>query len=143
MSAANTIDVLNRLLAIHQSSFLKYLTYARPFMRGADESVAESLSQMVDDQQAISGRIVDAIGVAGGRIASGEFPMEFTSQHDLAIEYLLGRAAEYQRSDIEAIRACVADLALVPAAKPLAEEALGLARGHLKSLEELITPAKR
>ncbi len=143
MSDANTIDVLNRLLGIHQSSFLMYLTYARPYMRGGDESTAESLTQMVADQQALSGRISTAISDAGGQIGGGEFPMEFTSKHDLAIEYLLHRAVEYQRGDIAAIESCVADLALAPAAKALADEALGLAKGHLESLEELAAPAQR
>jgi hypothetical protein len=143
MSDASTIDVLNRLLGIHQASFLMYITYARPYMRNGDESTAESLAQMVADQQTLSGRISTAISDAGGQIGGGAFPMEFTSQHDLAIEYLLHRAVEYQRGDIAAIESCVADLALAPAAKALADEALGLAKGHLESLEELVAPAQR
>ena len=142
MSAANTIDVLNRLLAIHEASFLMYLTYSRPFMRNGDKSAAQAIRQMVADQQAISERISVAMQEAHGQITGSEFPMEFTSQHDLALEFLLRRAVEYQRRDISAIKDCVADLTLAPAAKPLAEEALGLARGHLETLEELLEPAQ-
>lgn len=140
MSAANTIDVLNRLLAIHQGSFPKYLTYARPFMRSSDEPSLDVLHEIVAGQHSISKRISVAVDEAGGLIGSGEFPMEFTGQHDLTMEFLLRRAVEYQRGDIAAIEACVAELSLVPAAQSLAEEALGMARGHLESLEELVTP---
>ena len=140
MSDVNTIDVLNRLLAIHQYSFIKYLTFARPFMRNGDEPATAAIEHIVTDQQAISERISVAVEEAGGQIRSGEFPMEFTGQHDLAMIFLLRRAAEYQRHDIAAIEACAADLALTPAVKSLAEEALGMARGHLESIEELVTP---
>ena len=140
MSVSNTVHVLNRLLAIHQSSFLMYQTYARPFVRGGDQPAVESLKQMVADQQLISGRIIAALEAEGGQAGGSEFPMRFTGQHDLAMGYLLRCAVEYQRSDIEAIEACVADRSPAPVAKSLAEEALGLARGHLASLQELIAP---
>ena len=140
MSEVNTIDVLNRLLAIHQCSFIKYLTYARPFARSADEPITTALERIVADQQAISEQISAVVVEAGAQIRSGEFPMDFTGQHDLAMVFLLRRAAEYHRQDIAAIEACVADLALAPAAKSLAEEALGMARGHLESIEELVIP---
>ena len=140
MSDVNTIDVLNQLLAIHQCSFIKYLTYARPFTRSGDEPTTAAIEHIVTDQQAISERISALVVEAGGQIRSGEFPMEYTGQHDLAMVFLLRRAAEYQRHDIAAIEACVADLALAPTARSLAEEALGMARGHLESIEELVTP---
>ena len=64
--------------------------------------------------------------------------MEFTDTHDLSLDYLLGKLAFYQKQDIAAIEQCVPDLAGDPQGRALAEEALGTARGHLESLEELL-----
>ncbi len=64
--------------------------------------------------------------------------MAFTDTHDLSLDYLLTEMAYYQKQDIAAIERCVADLAGDPEARALAEEALGNARGHLASLEELL-----
>jgi hypothetical protein len=69
---------------------------------------------------------------------TGEFPMEFTDLHDLDIDFLIDRAMVYQRQDIELVGQLLHQLQLSPAAKSLAEETLGMAKGHLQSLQELV-----
>ena len=73
----------------------------------------------------------------GGSVASSSYPMLFTDLHDLALEFLLQRLVDYRQQDIASIESCAADLADAPLSRALAEEALGAAKGHLESLEEL------
>ena len=69
---------------------------------------------------------------------SGEFPMDYTDKHDLGIDFLINSAIEYQQQDIVSIDNLVEKLQVAPAAKALAQEALGMAKGHLDSLQELV-----
>ena len=139
MSSVESIRVMHRLLAVHQSSFPRYLQSAPPVVRGDRQAATDTLAQIVADQQLIAERITDWLLAAGSPPVGGEdFPMEFTDAHDLGIDYIIRRTIEYQRQDIEMIQRCVAQLQLTPSAHALAEEALGMAKGHLESLEELL-----
>lgn len=137
-SDGHTIDVLNRLLVIHQWSFPMYLQSARPFTGGVESPAIDTLSYIAADQRAMAGRIIAMLLEAGAQPEHGEFPMEFTDLNDLGIDYLVGRAAVYQRQDIASIERCVTELEPVSSARALAEESLGMAKGHLESLEELL-----
>ncbi len=76
--------------------------------------------------------------VEEGRPADpGPFPMEFTSVNFLSLDYLIRRAIGYQTADVGALAQCAQQLHLAPAAKAVAEEALGLAKGHLETLQEI------
>jgi hypothetical protein len=75
----------------------------------------------------------------GAPLRSGEFPMEYTDTHDLGIEYQLTSAVDYQQQDIATIQQLIGELQPFPVAKTLAEEALGMAKGHLEALQELVS----
>lgn len=143
MKEVNTIDVLNRLLAVHTRSFSRYLQSAPPFVgdRGASEeplrAAWETFEAIADDHEQMAERISAMILAADATPDTGEFPMEFTDLHDLTMAYIVRRAIAYQRQDIATIGDCDEALRLAPAAQALAEEALGMAVGHLESLEEL------
>lgn len=141
MSTPETINVLNRLLSIHQCSFPMYLTDAPPWTSAAlgpasEEKVVETFELIVADQQAMSQRISAMILEAGGQPAFSDFPMEFTDMHDLSVEFITRRAIGYQSQDIAAIQLRFDALRLKPAPGALAEESLGMAKGHLEALEE-------
>ncbi|MFV2066330.1 MAG: hypothetical protein ACC645_05070 [Pirellulales bacterium] len=138
MSQATITEILNRLLAIHRGSFAMYLAQAAPWTRASDAPAAEAVQHLVADQKALIERIGKAILQQGGCPADGEFPMDFTDMHDLSLSYLIGVAIDYQKADIRAIEQCVGALRTAGSACPLAEEALGQAKGHLESLEELV-----
>jgi hypothetical protein len=74
---------------------------------------------------------------SGGRPDPGDFPIEFTDTHDLAIDFLIQEAIECQKQDIAELDQCVEALRMAPAAQSLAAEALGMAKAHLESLDEL------
>ena len=129
---------LNHLLAIQCRSFPQYLQWARPYVpRGRDE-VMDTIGAIVTDQNTIADRINALLQDAGSLSRTGEFPMEYTDLHDLDIDFLLNAAVNYQQQDVEAIEALVQQLSTSPAAKAVAEESLGMAKGHLDSLRDLL-----
>ena len=137
MEPVDTNEVLNRLSVIHNRSLPMYLSYASPTWRWGDDAARQTLGHIVDDQKEYVDRIGAMILDNDGTVRSGEFPMSFTGLHDLSFDFLLGKLIEHQKRDIDVIADCVDDLRRNPLAKALAEEALGAAKAHLQSLEEL------
>jgi len=137
MSSANTIDVLNRLVGIHNRSLPIYLTYASPAWQRGDEAARATLANVSDDHRETADHLAAMVVAAGGTVDNGHFPIYYTGYHDLGFDFLLGRVILEQKEDISTIEQCAAQLELAPLAKAVAEEALGAAKGHLESLEEL------
>lgn len=133
-----TIFSLNRLLALLGKSFPQYLQYSRPHIPLGRESVMDTIGSIVTDQKVLEDRISQMLIDAEVPIRTGEFPMEFTDMHDLGIDFLVNRAIGYQEQDIASIGWIADHLDEAPAAKALAEEALGMAKGHLEALQELL-----
>jgi hypothetical protein len=142
MPSADTIDVLNRVLAILERSFPQYLQYARPYIPAGREDVMETIADIVSGQKALADRVCEMINESGALPDTGKFPIEYTDTHDLSIDFLIDQAIGYQKQDIAELAECADALNLSPAAQSLAAEALGMAKGHLESLEELqVAPA--
>ncbi|MCG8451160.1 MAG: hypothetical protein MI725_16450 [Pirellulales bacterium] len=138
MSQPSPIQLLNRLLALVSRSFPQYLQFSRPHVPEGCDNLEETVAAIVTDQNGIAERIGQMILDAQALPRSGEFPMEYTDMHDLEIDFLINMAIGYQQQDVDAIVHLVDQLQLAPAAKSLAEEALGMAKGHLESLRELV-----
>lgn len=134
---ADTIYWLNRLLAIHCKSFPQYMRWSRPHVPAGRGEELESVEAIAIDQDAMGDRISRMIIDGHALPRSGEFPMEFTDLHDLDVDYCLRLAARYQEQDVAAIQGLVERLQTAPSAKAIAEEALGMAKGHLDTLREL------
>ena len=135
------IGVLGRLFCLLNRSLPMYLAGSDPWMQPGDQRAIKTLLDIVADQKHYAGRIAAMILEQRGLLDAGDFPMEFTELNMLSLEFLLGAMARYQRQTIVAIEQCVADLTDAPAARLLAEEVLGNARGHLEALEELLKPS--
>lgn len=101
----------------------------------------ESLAAVAEDQQALADRVSRMIYDGGDLPDAGEFPLEFTDMHDLDLDFLINAAVFYQEQDVQAIAELVDALQTAPAAKAIAEEALGLAKGHLDAMRELTQPS--
>lgn len=129
--------VLNRLLAIVSRSFPQYLQYSRPYIPEGRDNITEVIESIVSDQNGLADRISQMVLDMGGLPRSGDFPIEYTDTHDLNIDFLVNMAMQYQEQDIDGIAGMIDQLQLAPAAKSLAEESLGMAKGHLESLREL------
>jgi len=98
----------------------------------------ETIDSIVGDQNVMVERLSQMLRDAETPPRFGEFPMEYTDMHDLDIDYLIGAALKYQQQDIECTGTIADQLQLAPAAQSLAEEALGMAKGHLDSLREMV-----
>ena len=131
---------LNRLLTVLERSLPTYLCYAMPWTRKQDEKALEAVRRIAEDQQRLARQAADVV-LEAGPVNLGEYPIEFLDMHDLSLQFLLKKLAEYQKRDIAVIARTVEELRGDRRAYALAEEALGAARGHLETLEELIAPA--
>jgi hypothetical protein len=135
-----TIDALNGVIAILNRSLAAYLHSAHPYQGYGDhrdEKIVETLEQVVADQQRLVDRIATLVLEQGGRVDLGEFPMEFTGLHDLSASYLIKKLVEGQRRDLARLERLIERLRLAPLPRALAEESLGLGKGHLELFEEL------
>jgi hypothetical protein len=136
MDKPDTYHSLNRLLTILYRSLPMYLTFACPWTHRGDEKAVATLGHIVEDQKQLANRIAERI-LNSGPIDMGEYPLDFPDTHDLGLDYLIVKLVNCQKDDVAALEQCVAVLKNDRAAASLAEEALGAARGHLESLEEL------
>jgi len=136
MSKHSTHRALNRLLTVVERSLPSYLHYARPWTHAGDEAAVTALARIVQHQQQMAERIGAAI-LDIGPIDLGEYPIEFYDLHDLSLDFLLGRLVHYQKGDVARAQQIVSELQHDRAAAALAEEALGMFRGQLETLEEL------
>ena len=136
MTPPKPTDLLNRLLVIVSRSFPRYIQYARPYIPPGRREASEAIDAIITDQEGIAGRICQMLIDTDQIPRRGDFPMQFTDKHDLSMDYLLDIACDYQQQDIASIDQLVEQLQRAPAAKALAEETLGMAKGHLETLRE-------
>jgi bacterioferritin (cytochrome b1) len=137
MTPPDTTHNLNRVLAVLCKSFPQYVKFSRPYIPRSRQEVLDTIEQIASDQTMLAERISQQVSEAGGLPQLGNFPMEFTDTHDLNINHLLREAIRYQREEITTLAACRDELSQSPTARALVEEAVGMAKGHLESLEEL------
>jgi hypothetical protein len=137
MSPPSTTEILNRLLVLHVRSLSMYLGYAPPYQLYQNERAKAILDQIVEDQKRTVDRLGTLILESGGAVDYGEFPMSFTSLHDLSLSYLLNLLIERQEKSIAACQKLAEMLSMAPYAQAAAREAVGEAKGHLDNLREL------
>lgn len=136
MSTRSIYNALNRLLTILERSLPMYLSYAMPWTHKSNEKAVIALGHIVAEQKQLAARVAELV-LEVGPMDLGEYPVEFYDTHDLSLDYLLTRLVVYQKRDVAALERCVEALQSDRRAAALAEEALGAARGHLETLEEL------
>src|SRR5262245_45591182 len=137
MSPPSTTDILNRLLVLHERSLPVYLSYAPPYQLAANPRAQQVLDQIVADQKRTIDRLAKIVLDSNGTVDYGEFPMSFTSLHDLSLKYLQKLLIERQEKFIAACERLADQLSLAPYAQAAAREAVGEAKGHLQNLKEL------
>jgi len=139
MSSQDSIAALNVVLATVLKSFPQYLRWSRPWVPPGHEQILNTLERIVVEQDAIADRVYEAIDELGGLPDTGDFPMEFTDTHDLAIDYMLREAVGYAKQDVATLESAAATQ-LAPQAEPLVKEAVQVAKRQLASLEALVRP---
>jgi len=137
MSPPSTTEILNRLLVLHMRSLPMYLSYAPPYQLASHEKAKAVLDQIVEDQKKTVDRLGTLILDSSGTVDYGEFPMAFTSLHDLSLQYLLNLLIERQQKFNMVCEKLADALGMAPYAQAAAREAVGEAKGHLENLQEL------
>lgn len=138
MSQVRTIEILNRLIALLYRSLPMYLRYASPWRTDRSEPAWRTIEHILLDQDALVARAAALVQELNGQVDTGEFPMEFTGMHDLALDFLVQRLMQYQRRDVERLAQLAQQAASAQVdrrARDLVQEALGSARAHLEALE--------
>lgn len=133
----NTYIELNRLLTILSRALPVYLKNTTPWIKPGQEDSLALLRRIADDQEQMAGRVFDFTNEHYGPPEVGEFPIDYFDTHDLSLEFLLKKLVRGQHNDVRALESVVKDLENDRQAMLLAEEALGAARGHAETLEEL------
>ena len=141
MRAAESMTVLNRLLAAFQYSLATYLGYARPWTHPGNARLLEAVRQITADHEAHTRRVGELILKRRGKVEPGRFPTRFTAYNDLALDYLARRLVEHERELIDEIARSVARLGGDPEARQLGEAILAVERQHLRTLTELVSPS--
>src|SRR5690606_9565980 len=110
----------------------------QPWLREGENRAIEVMQRIVEDQEQLGARIGQHILEHYGPIELGSFPLDFPDTNNLAFDYLLGKLVACQRQDVASIERYVTQIRGGDfEARALAEEALGAARGHLESRDEL------
>jgi len=138
LSRPTDSEALNELLGMLRHSFPQYLPYTSPYIPAVHIDTPSVLEDVAADQTLLADRVAERMDALGKNPDLAGFPMEFTDAHDLSIDYLLRRAIRYQHADLETLRELSASLELSPRVKPLVDEAIGMARGHLECMDECI-----
>jgi bacterioferritin (cytochrome b1) len=139
MPSQDSIAALNVVLATVLKSFPQYLRWSRPWVPPGHEQILATLEKIVVEQDALADRAYEAIDELGGLPDTGDFPMEFTDTHDLAIDYMLREAVGYAKQDVATLENAAATQ-LAPQAEPLVKDAVQVAKRQLASLEALVRP---
>jgi hypothetical protein len=138
MDRAEAIRVLNRLLRILKWSLPVYLQDTRPWARRNAEEARQALARLAADQQEYVERITETIERLGGHVEPGGFPVQFTSLHDLGLDFLLQETIELHGRGLETIGQCVEALDEDLGLRALAEDVFENQRDHLRALRAMV-----
>jgi len=137
MSSSVVIGALNRLLAVHCQSVAMYLANTKPWAPRGEQQAQVIFDDIVTNQRHMIQRLAHCIDLLGGNPDCGQ-GHDYTVLNDLSLDFLLRRVIDDQYEIIRTIENCLADLDDIDTeANALAQESLGMAKGHLESLEEV------
>lgn len=134
---AGSLAALNQLIRLHNRSLASYLRYASPEWHRGDERAREVLEQINGQQSEIVERAGELVVECNGVVDYGAYPMVYTGYHDLSFTFLLGQLLKEQAAMVQRLDELAGRTSDDPRIHELVQEALGLARGHLQTLQEL------
>ena len=136
---SSIIDILNRMLGIHNASLVSYIKYAEPWVAYGQEESMALVKDAIEDQERSVKILGERILELGGIVQPGAFPLTFTSFHDVSLDYLLNVLLVAQQDDIDVIQQCVNSLEVDTRDRAIAEEILGNAQAHLETFQEIVS----
>ena len=137
-NAANL--ALNEILVILHRSLPVYLSHAVPWVAYGNEEAHRVLARIVTEKEAGVHRLTELLVARRYTINRGEFPMDYTSLHDVSLDFLIKHLIRDQRQEVQRIEYCERRLAGDREGRVLAAEVLDTAQRHLRWLETLGSP---
>ncbi len=141
LQTAKSMIVLNRLLALFRYSLASYLPYAHPRTRPGNARLLEAVRRVAADHESHARRVGELILKRHVIIGLGGFPVWFTAYNNVSLDYFARLLVAHQRTIVEELARCTAELNSDREAKRLAEHIVAREREHLQSLTELAAPA--
>jgi hypothetical protein len=129
--------ILNEVLVALHRSLPLYLSFAEPWVAFGNEEPRRVLTAMVAEKREGVARLTALLDARRYAIGFGEFPMDFTSLHDLSLDFLLQQLLEDQKREVLLIESCLDQLTEDAEGRALVADILASERRHLQSLEEL------
>jgi hypothetical protein len=134
-TAAN--QALNEILVILHRSLPAYLSHAAPWVAFGEEESHRVLARVVTEREDHVHRLSELLDARRHVINRGEFPMDFTSLHDVSLDFLIKQLIHEERQNVARIEACERRLTGDREGRTLAAEALAIAQRHLRWLETM------
>lgn len=134
--------VLTRLLHREQYSLANYLLYAPPWVPPGRERAWEEVRRIAEAQLANAVRIGRLLVRRHGYAEPGLFPVEFTQDNDVSLDYLVPRLVEHQQSLVADIERALGELGRDEEARRMVQTVLDGERKHLDALLALAPAAE-
>lgn len=134
--------VLTRLLHREQYSLANYLLYAPPWVPPGREHAWEEVRRIAEAQRANAVRIGRLLVRRHGYAETGLFPVEFTRDNYVSLDYLVPRLVEHQQSLVADIERALGELGRDEEARRMVQTVLDGERKHLDALLALAPAAE-
>jgi hypothetical protein len=131
---------LNEILVTLHRSLPVYLSHAAPWVAYGHEEAHRVLAKIVAEKEDHVHRLTEMLDARRHTIDRGEFPMDYTSLHDVSLDFLIRQLIGGQRQEVQRIEACERRLAGDREGRALAAEVRDTAQRHLRWLETLESP---
>jgi hypothetical protein len=137
MPDAHRNRTLNQALIILHRSLPMYLSHAAPWVAYGNDEAISTLDRIVADGKDGVRRLTELLNERRHTIELGEFPMDFTGLHDVAIDFLVKQLVSHQKHQVDFLESCAQRLAADYEGHSLVEEIANRSRRHLDSLQSL------
>jgi hypothetical protein len=134
-TAAN--QALNEILVILHRSLPAYLSHAAPWVAFGNDEMHRVLARIVAEKEDHVHHLTELLDARRHTIDRGEFPMDFTSLHDVSLDFLVKQLIRDERQEVARIEACERRLAGDREGRVLVAEVLATAQRHLRWLETM------
>jgi len=130
----HTLEALVRRLG---RSLLQYLSEAYPWTTTSDSPILSEVKRMAEEERDLAAKLSRFLAMRRHTVAYlGAFPSSFTTLNFVALEFVLPKLVQFERSSLEALEKDLAALKDQEARKQ-AENILTLQQRHLHELEAL------
>ncbi len=128
---------LNRLLVAVRRSLLQYMGECWPWTDPKHQEAQQRFVRLIGRQESGIANVVELLVRRGWIVDFGVYPTEFTDLHYVALDFLIARAVDNQRSVLAEVEAHVGACASDPEAFALVQHVAAVEREVLDELQAM------